>query len=89
MNIIPNDAEITWGDGKSCKGSVRSHHEEGKLAFTVRDGQTLQGCPSSGAILRVAAPIEPDRYEIHSLEISPTVDNVCYVSVHLLPTRNL
>jgi hypothetical protein len=69
MSEVPEGipgSQICWNKGKSCAGSVFIHGG-GNFRFLIDDGQSLDGCPQMGAMLRVPRPFESfDRFEIIS-----------------------
>ena len=63
-------AEIIWNSGGLCRGSVQVL-PDGRFHFVLQGGQSLDGCPAEGAILRVAGFFNStDRYKILRLERS-------------------
>ena len=62
------EAEVLWNGGKPCKGCVQIR-SDGWCHFVLDGGQSFDGCPPSGAILRVPGHFgSADRYEILGFE---------------------
>src|SRR5205823_9710117 len=77
-------ADISWNEGKSCRGSVWPR-ANGMFHFVPDHGQSLDGCPTEGAILRVSGPLNTSKlYEILGFELS-TFTNARDVRVRQLP----